>query len=70
MATVIRFVGDSELMLRVQEDVEGVARALTTASRGSPFKLTFEANGAPVYVNPEGIAYWFSAGDGNAGPAS
>ena len=50
-------------MLRVQEDVEGVARALATASRGSPFKLTFEANGAPVYVNPDGIAYWFSAGE-------
>ena len=31
MATVIGFLGDSELMLRVQEDVEGVARALTTA---------------------------------------
>ena len=54
-------------MLRVQEDVEGVARALTTAPRGAPFKLTFEANGAPVYVNPDGIAYWFSAGEGNTG---
>ena len=63
MATVIRFIGDSELMLRVQEDVEGVAQALAKASRGAPFKLTFEANGAPVYVNPEGIAYWFSAGE-------
>ena len=68
MATVIRFLGDSELMLRVQEDVEDVARALATASRGSPFKLTFEANGAPVYVNPGGIAYWFSAGESHAGP--
>ena len=67
MATVIRFLGDTELMLRVQEDVEGVARALTTAPRGAPFKLTFEANGAPVYVNPDGIAYWFSAGEGHAG---
>ena len=36
MATVIRFLGDSELMLRVQEDVEGVARALTTAAGGRP----------------------------------
>ena len=53
---------DSELMLRVQEDLEGVAHALQQANRGAPFKLTFEANGAPVYVNPEGIAYWFSAG--------
>ena len=36
MATVIRFLGDSELMLRVQEDVEGVARALTTAISRRP----------------------------------
>ena len=67
MATVIRFLGDSELMLRVQEDLEGVAHALQQANRGAPFKLTFEANGAPVYVNPDGIAYWFSAGEANTG---
>ena len=29
----------------------------------APFQLTFEANGAPVFVNPEAIAYWFSVGE-------
>ena len=67
MATVIRFLGDSELMLRVREDVEGVAAAVARAPRDTPFKLTFEANGAPVYVNPGSIAYWFSAGPTDSG---
>jgi hypothetical protein len=62
MASVIKFLGDSGLMLRVQEDVGAVRDAYAAAGGSSPFQLTFEANGAPVYVNPDGIAYWFSVG--------
>lgn len=65
MASVIKFLGDSGLMLRVQEDVGAVRDAHAAAGGKAPFQLTFEANGAPVYVNPDGIAYWFSVGEGH-----
>ena len=63
MASVIKFLGDSELMLRVQEDVGAVRDAHAASGGSTPFQLTFEANGAPVFVNPEAIAYWFSVGE-------
>ena len=63
MATVIKFLGDSELMLRVQEDLGAVRDAHAASGGSTPFQLTFEANGAAVYVNPEAIAYWFSVGE-------
>ena len=63
MASVIKFLGDSELMLRVQEDVGAVRDAHAASSGSTPFPLTFEANGAAVYVNPGAIAYWFSVGE-------
>jgi hypothetical protein len=63
MATVIKFLGDSELMLRVQENVGAVRDAHAAAGGSAPFPLTFEANGETVYVNPDAIAYWFSVGE-------
>ena len=63
MARVIKFLGDSDLMLRVQEDVGAVRDSYAAAGGSTPIQLTFEANGAPVFVNPEGIAYWFSVGE-------
>ena len=63
MASVIKFLGDSDLMLRVQEDVGAIRDAHAAAGGSAPFQLTFEANGAPVFVNPEAIAYWFSVGE-------
>jgi hypothetical protein len=63
MASVIKFLGDSDLMLRVLEDVGAVREAHAASGGSTPIQLTFEANGAPVYVNPEGIAYWFSVGE-------
>jgi len=62
MASVIKFLGDSDLMLRVQEDVGAVREAHAASGGSAPFQLTFEANGAPVFVNPAGVAYWFSVG--------
>ena len=67
MASVIKFLGDSDLMLRVSEDVGGIRDAHAAAGGSAPFQLTFEANGAPVYVNPEAIAYWFSVGEHGEG---
>ncbi len=63
MASVIKFLGDSDLMLRVSEDVGAVRQAHAASGGSTPIQLTFEANGAPVFVNPEGIAYWFSVGE-------
>ena len=63
MASVIKFLGDSDLMLRVQEDVGTVRDSLAQSGGSAPFQLTFEANSAPVYVNPAAIAYWFSVGE-------
>jgi hypothetical protein len=67
MASVIKFLGDSDLMLRVSEDVGAIRAAHAAAGGSAPFQLTFEANGAPVYVNPEAIAYWFSVGEHEEG---
>lgn len=67
MASVIKFLGDNDLMLRVSEDVGAIRAAHAAAGGSAPFQLTFEANGAPVFVNPEAIAYWFSVGEHEEG---
>jgi hypothetical protein len=67
MASVIKFLGDSDLMLRVSEDVGEIRAAHAAAGGSAPFQLTFEANAAPVFVNPEAIAYWFSVGEHEEG---
>jgi hypothetical protein len=67
MASVIKFLGDSDLMLRVSEDVGAIRTAHAAAGGSAPFQLTFEANGGTVFVNPEAIAYWFSVGEHGEG---
>jgi hypothetical protein len=55
MAAFVRFSGVGEDAVKVDEDIDEVAK-LWKESKGEPLVLT-ATNGARIYVNPDRIAY-------------